>query len=182
MAATWGEKVFDWIWLVCVECYGWYPYGCFQNIGVPRNGWFRMENPIKMDDLGAHYFRKHPWSLEGILGSLGCRYYVLIWYRCEKRCGKMQLTLLRRCWNHPLIRSLSSRDIQVYSCQAVYLTTFPKPPWHPLPFPNRSTDKSVGRISTLTWRRLKKWHLPWSGNQDFREDLRFFLTGRHPRW
>ena len=26
---------------------------------------------------GPHYFRKHPYSLEGILGSLGCRYYVL---------------------------------------------------------------------------------------------------------
>ena len=23
-------------------------YGCFQKIGVPQNGWFIMENPIKM--------------------------------------------------------------------------------------------------------------------------------------
>ena len=27
--------------------------GCFQKIGVPENGWFIMENPIKMDLLGA---------------------------------------------------------------------------------------------------------------------------------
>lgn len=27
--------------------------GCFQKIGVPENGWFRRENPIKMDLLGA---------------------------------------------------------------------------------------------------------------------------------
>ena len=26
--------------------------GCFQKIGIPQNGWFVMENPIKRDDLG----------------------------------------------------------------------------------------------------------------------------------
>ena len=25
----------------------------FPKIGVPQNGWFMMENPIKMDDLGV---------------------------------------------------------------------------------------------------------------------------------
>jgi len=28
----------------------------FPKIGVPQNGWFLMENPIKMDDLGDPYF------------------------------------------------------------------------------------------------------------------------------
>ena len=34
----------------------------FSKIGVPQNGWFMMENPIKMDDLGCHYFWKHPFA------------------------------------------------------------------------------------------------------------------------
>ena len=28
----------------------------FPNIGVPQNGWFIMEYPIKMDDLGVPLF------------------------------------------------------------------------------------------------------------------------------
>ena len=34
----------------------------FPKIGVPQNGWFRMENPIKMDDLGG--FHGFPIFLE----------------------------------------------------------------------------------------------------------------------
>ena len=31
-------------------------YGWIQEIGLPQNGWFIMENPIKMDDLGVPLF------------------------------------------------------------------------------------------------------------------------------
>ena len=36
----------------------------FPKIGVPQNGWFTMENPIKMDDLGVFpiFLETPTWS------------------------------------------------------------------------------------------------------------------------
>ena len=34
----------------------------FPKIGVPQNGWFIMENPIKWMIWGYHYFWKHPFA------------------------------------------------------------------------------------------------------------------------
>ncbi len=43
----------------------------FPEIGVPQNGWFIMEHPIKMDDLGTPIFGNiHMIFIQGSLQNI----------------------------------------------------------------------------------------------------------------
>ena len=52
---VYSQLVTNQTWSTCL-CRTW----VFPKIGVPQNGWFTMEKPIKLMIWGYHYFWKHP--------------------------------------------------------------------------------------------------------------------------
>ena len=62
-------------WIASESFRGWGIW-VFPKIGVPQKGWFIMENPIKMGDLGVPLFLETPisslfWKLGWTIGTLG---------------------------------------------------------------------------------------------------------------
>ena len=69
-----------------------FQYGCFLKIGVPQNGWFIMENPIKMDDLGGTTILGNPSYLKpGSLGTNQNKLHVWFWVNVHHLYPKISI-------------------------------------------------------------------------------------------
>ena len=100
----------------------------FPKIGVPQNGWFTMEHPIKMDDFGVPYFRKYPYifQIQGFLANKTFKFK-------KRRPSTGAEDSFRQCRNH-----------HQYDCTMAY---FGPVGW----------EKGKGTLSTCAWAGWKGW-------------------------
>ena len=69
----------------------------FPKIGVPENGWFIVENPIKMDDLGVTLVLEIPKSTNIIFVGPWMRFFLLktTYSRPRKKSSSSFLIIFR---------------------------------------------------------------------------------------
>ena len=73
-----------------IDCWKCIQRCIFPKIGVPQNGWFIMENPIKWMIWEYHYFRKHPYPKEWYICNCSAQLLLVSLSSLKKKNSEIQ--------------------------------------------------------------------------------------------
>ena len=93
----------------------------FPKIGVPQNGWFILESPIKMDDLGVPLFSETSTSSHVYIPG---DYSSHVFFVHLQAFGRQQPA--RGRWKHPW----HTRDMKKNHIEMLIFKRYPKPHLH----------------------------------------------------